>query len=64
MNEYFQVRETGNAGIAINDSVSHAMLISREDEMMMEGITILLAVDNPAGSQLLISDVIVSVLTP
>lgn len=38
MNEYFQVRQTGNAGIAINDSVSHAMLISREDEMMMEGI--------------------------
>ena len=38
MNEYFQVRQTGNAGIAINDSVSHAMLISREDEMMMEGV--------------------------
>lgn len=38
MDEYFQVRETGNAGIKINDSVSHAMLITREDEMLMEGI--------------------------
>lgn len=38
MDEYFQVRETGNAGIKINDSVSHAMLISREDEMLMKGI--------------------------
>lgn len=37
MDEYFQVRETGNAGIKINDSVSHAMLISREDEMLMRG---------------------------
>jgi hypothetical protein len=38
MDEYFQVRETGNAGIKINDAVSHAMLISREDEMLMKGI--------------------------
>lgn len=37
VDQYFQIKETGNAGIEINKKVSHAMLISRENEMLMKG---------------------------
>lgn len=37
LDEYFLVRETGQTGAKTNANVSHAMLISRENEMLMAG---------------------------
>lgn len=35
--QYFQIRETGQAGVAINSKVSHASLIKKENEMLTRG---------------------------
>lgn len=43
MQDYFLVRETGSAGVAINRKTSHAMLIARENELLMKGIAPILS---------------------
>lgn len=37
VDQYFQIRETGQAGVNVNAKVSHASLITKENEMLRRG---------------------------